>query len=52
MHILICMGKTYMQKKGAIKMKKYNTAQSVGAPQQDVDDLIFFGQTDVGVSQR
>lgn len=33
-------------------MEKYKTAQPAGAPQQDVDDLIFFGQTDVGVSQR
>lgn len=38
--------------KGAIEMEKYKTAQSSGAPQQDVDDLIFFGQTDIGVSQR
>ena len=33
-------------------MEKYKTAQSAGTPQQDVDDLIFLGQTNVGVSQR
>ena len=33
-------------------MEKYKTAQPAGTPQQDVDDLIFFGQSDVGVSQR
>ena len=33
-------------------MEKYKTAQSAGTPQQDVDDLIFFGQTEVCVSQR
>ena len=33
-------------------MEKYKTAPSAGTPQQDVDDLIFLGQTDVGISQR
>ena len=33
-------------------MEKYKTAQPVGSPQQDVDDLIFFGQAEAGVSQR
>ena len=33
-------------------MEKYKTAQPAGTPQQDVDDLIFLGQTDIGVSQR
>ena len=33
-------------------MEKYKTAQPAGSPQQDVDDLIFLGQTDAGVSQR
>lgn len=33
-------------------MEKYKTAQPPGTPQQDVDDLIFRGQTDAGVSQR
>ena len=33
-------------------MEKYNTAIPAGPPPQDVDDLIFFGQTDAGVSQR
>ena len=33
-------------------MEKYKTEQPVEAPPQDVDDLIFFGQTDAGVSQR
>ena len=33
-------------------MEKYKTAAPAEAPQQDVDDLIFVGQTDVGVSQR
>ena len=33
-------------------MEKYKTATPAGPPPQDVDDLIFFGQTDVGVSQR
>ena len=37
---------------GAIKMEKYNTAPPAGLPQQDVDDLIFLGQTEAGVSQR
>lgn len=33
-------------------MEKYKTAPPSGPPQQDVDDLIFFGQTDAVVSQR
>ena len=33
-------------------MEKYKTAQPAETPQQDVDDLIFFGQTDAVVSQR
>ena len=33
-------------------MEKYKTAQPAGTSQQDVDDLIFLDQTDVGVSQR
>ena len=34
-------------------MEKYKTAQPAGTPQQDVDDLIFLGQTDdVRISQR
>ena len=33
-------------------MEKYKTALPAEAPQQDVDDLIFFGQTDAVVSQR
>ena len=33
-------------------MEKYKTAQPAETPRQDVDDLIFLGQTDVGVSQR
>ena len=44
------MGKKYVR--GAIQMEKYKTAAPAGTPQQDVDDLIFFDQTDVGVSQR
>ena len=46
------MSKTDMQKKERFQMEKYKTAQTAGTPQQDVDDLIFFGQPDVGVSQR
>ena len=33
-------------------MKKHKLAAPTGAPQQDVDDLIFFGQMDAQVSQR
>ena len=33
-------------------MEKYKTATPAEVPQQDVDDLIFVGQTDTGVSQR
>ena len=33
-------------------MEKNKTATSAGDPRQDVDDLIFFGQTDAVVSQR
>ena len=33
-------------------MEKYKTAAPAGPPKQDVDDLIFFGQTDAVVSQR
>ena len=33
-------------------MEKYKTERPAEAPQQDVDDLIFFGQTEAGVSQR
>ena len=33
-------------------MKKYKAERPVEVPQQDVDDLIFCGQTDIGVSQR
>ena len=44
------MGKTVMR--GAIKMEKYKPAPPAGDPQQDVDDLIFVGQTDAVVSQR
>ena len=33
-------------------MEKYKTAAPDNTPQQDVDDLIFFGQAEVGVSQR
>lgn len=33
-------------------MGKDKTAPPTGVPQQDVDDLIFFGQTDAVVSQR
>ena len=33
-------------------MEKHNTAAPAGTSKQDVDDLIFFGQTDAGVSQR
>lgn len=33
-------------------MENYKTAQTAETPQQDVDDLIFLGQTDAGVSQR
>jgi hypothetical protein len=33
-------------------MEKNKTAPAAGTPQQDVDDLIFFGQTDAQVSQR
>ena len=33
-------------------MEKYKTAAPAGSPPQDVDDLIFFGQTDAVVSQR
>ena len=33
-------------------MEKYKTAAPAGPPQQDVDDLIFFDQTEAGVSQR
>ena len=43
------MGKLYVR--GAIQMEKYKTVQPTNPP-HDVDDLIFFGQTEVGVSQR
>ena len=33
-------------------MEKYKTAAPAGPPQQDVDDLIFYGQTGAVVSQR
>ena len=33
-------------------MEKDKTATTSCPPRQDVDDLIFLGQTDVGVSQR
>ena len=33
-------------------MENYKTAPPSEPPRQDVDDLIFFGQTDNGVSQR
>ena len=33
-------------------MEKNKTATSAGDPRQDVDDLIFFDQTEAGVSQR
>ena len=33
-------------------MEKNKTEAPLGPPPQDVDDLIFFGQTEVGVSQR
>ena len=33
-------------------MEKCKTAPPAGPPPQDVDDLIFSGQTDAGVSQR
>ena len=33
-------------------MDKYKTAQTAETPKQDVDDLIFLGETDAGVSQR
>ena len=51
-HILVRMGKRVFADKGAIKMEKNKTAPAAGTPQQDVDDLIFFGQTDAQVSQR
>ena len=33
-------------------MEKYKTAPPADPPRQDVDDLIFFEQAEVGVSQR
>ena len=33
-------------------MEKQKTETPAGPPPQDVDDLIFLGQTDTGVSQR
>ena len=33
-------------------MEKYKTSTPAGDPPQDVDDLIFFGQTEAVVSQR
>ena len=33
-------------------MEKHETASPAGQPPQDVDDLIFCGQTDAVVSQR
>ena len=33
-------------------MEKYKTMPPADTPRQDVDDLIFLGQTDAGVSQR
>ena len=33
-------------------MKKDKRPQSQGNPHQDVDDLIFSGQTDARISQR
>ena len=33
-------------------MEKNKTAPPAETPRQDVDDLIFFGQTEDGVSQR
>ena len=33
-------------------MEKRSTTPPDRPPQQDVDDLIFLGQTEVGVSQR
>lgn len=33
-------------------MENYKTAPPAEAPRQDVDDLIFLGQTEAGVSQR
>jgi hypothetical protein len=33
-------------------MEKYKMARMADTPPQDVDDLIFFGQQEAGVSQR
>ena len=33
-------------------MEKDKTAHPADPPRQDVDDLIFFDQTEIGVSQR
>lgn len=45
-------GQTVCVEKGAIVMEKDKRPQSPGNPPQDVDDLIFSGQTDARISQR
>ena len=44
------MGKLYVWKKE--RLEKDKRPQSPGNPPQDVDDLIFSGQTDARISQR
>ena len=54
-HILVCMGqnRTKAADKGAIVMtEKRGTAWRLEPQPQDVDDLIFLGQTGPQVSQR
>ncbi len=54
-HILVCMGRDRAKAtdKGAIVMtEKRGTVWSTEPQPQDVDDLIFWGQTGPRVSQR
>ena len=54
-HILVCMGRTLAEAtdKGAIVMtEKRGTAWKTDPQPQDVDDLIFWGQSGPQVSQR
>ena len=55
-HILVCMGRIFegrRSEKGAMNMTdRRRLAWSGEPPQQDIDDLIFLGQSGPGVSQR
>lgn len=55
-HTLVCMARfssAHRTEKGAMNMtERYPAARSADPSQQDVDDLIFLGQTGPQVSQR